>query len=77
MGATAMNVMMLHPARQMIQELDTGVCHFVSYDEFRLEQGGVIDPLELVFETYGRLNPAKDNAVVVHHALSTLSLIHI
>jgi len=32
--------------------------------------GGSIAPLELVFETWGELNAAKDNVIIIHHALS-------
>ncbi|THF62014.1 homoserine O-succinyltransferase MetX [Pseudothauera rhizosphaerae] len=35
-----------------------------------LRSGGRLDDYELVYETYGRLNAARDNAVLVCHALS-------
>jgi len=35
-----------------------------------LKSGGQLDEYELVFETYGQLNAAGDNAVLVCHALS-------
>jgi homoserine O-acetyltransferase len=35
-----------------------------------LKSGGQLDDYELVFETYGELNAAGDNAVLVCHALS-------
>ncbi|MBM3278308.1 MAG: homoserine O-acetyltransferase [Candidatus Handelsmanbacteria bacterium] len=35
-----------------------------------LELGGRLPEVTVVFETYGRLSPAKDNAVLVCHALS-------
>jgi homoserine O-acetyltransferase len=44
--------------------------HYVSRQEFRFEQGGSINPLVLAYETYGQLNSARDNAILVHHALS-------
>ncbi|MHC4307412.1 MAG: homoserine O-acetyltransferase MetX [Planctomycetota bacterium] len=56
-----------------IRELADGAFEFVSNDDFHFEKGGSINPLVLVYETYGRLNRAKDNAVIVHHALSTSS----
>lgn len=37
---------------------------------FRLELGGVLPALTLRFETYGRLNDDRSNAVLVPHALS-------
>jgi homoserine O-acetyltransferase len=35
-----------------------------------LESGRILEPFEIVYETYGTLNEAKDNAIVVCHALS-------
>ena len=68
-----MNNLVRHPRVRRIRELDNGAFEFVSNEEFRFEKGGSINPLVLVYETYGRLNGAKDNAIVVHHALSTNS----
>ncbi|MGD0766189.1 MAG: homoserine O-acetyltransferase [Dehalococcoidia bacterium] len=39
-------------------------------NEMELESGQRLGPITLAFETYGRLNDAKDNAVLVFHALS-------
>ena len=36
-----------------------------------LTSGGVIDTYDLIYETYGELNPQKSNAVLVCHALSS------
>ncbi len=35
-----------------------------------LELGGELPSVQVTYETYGRLSPAKDNAVVICHALS-------
>ncbi len=35
-----------------------------------LESGRILEPYEIVYETYGELNEARDNVVVVCHALS-------
>ena len=35
-----------------------------------LKSGGVLPQYELVYETYGTLNAARSNAVLVCHALS-------
>jgi homoserine O-acetyltransferase len=43
---------------------------FVSSRPFCFESGGAIPELTLRYETYGRLNAAKDNAVLICHALS-------
>jgi homoserine O-acetyltransferase len=39
-------------------------------DPLVLVGGGRLAPVEVAFETYGRLSPARDNAVVVCHALT-------
>ena len=39
-------------------------------DPFVLEAGGVLERAELEYETYGRLSHAKDNVVLVCHALT-------
>lgn len=43
---------------------------FVSKEPFQFEAGGSIPELTLRYETYGRLNAAKDNAVLICHALT-------
>lgn len=46
----------------------------VTFDEpgrsLRLEGGGELWPVTVAYETYGTLSPARDNAVMVFHALS-------
>ncbi|HXI11447.1 MAG TPA: homoserine O-acetyltransferase [Thermoanaerobaculia bacterium] len=37
---------------------------------FRFEHGQLIAPFEIAYETYGELNEAKSNAILVCHALS-------
>jgi homoserine O-acetyltransferase len=39
-------------------------------EEMILESGAILSPITLAYETYGRLNQRKDNAVMVFHALS-------
>jgi homoserine O-acetyltransferase len=39
--------------------------------EFRLEKGGALPVLELAYETYGTLTPAKDNAILVVHGYTS------
>lgn len=43
---------------------------FVSSRPFTLESGAVLERLEIVYHTYGTLNPAKSNVVWVCHALT-------
>ena len=59
--------------RSEINELDDGRLEFIDYGDFVFDNGGVINPLVLAYESYGQLNAAKDNAIIVHHALSTSS----
>lgn len=56
-----------------IRELENGSFEFTSHDDFYFESGEFINPLVLVYETYGELNSDKSNALIVHHALSTSS----
>jgi homoserine O-acetyltransferase len=39
-------------------------------ERFRLELGGQLPSVTVAYETYGRLNAAKDNAVLICHAIS-------
>lgn len=58
---------------QQIRELENGSLEFTASEDFYFEAGGSINPLVLVYDTYGTLNNQKDNAILVHHALSTSS----
>ena len=35
-----------------------------------LESGRILEPYDIVYETYGELNEAKDNVIVICHALT-------
>ncbi|WP_299058003.1 homoserine O-acetyltransferase [uncultured Nocardioides sp.] len=39
-------------------------------DPLRLARGGVLEHVEVAYETYGTLSPARDNVVLVAHALT-------
>ena len=39
-------------------------------DELYLQSGRILGPVDVVYETYGTLAPARDNVVLVCHALS-------
>lgn len=43
---------------------------FISHESFEFESGGSIPELCLRYETYGRLNAANDNAILICHALT-------
>jgi homoserine O-acetyltransferase/O-succinyltransferase len=42
----------------------------VSFDSITLDNGSMITPVEVAYETYGRLNAAKSNAILIEHAFS-------
>jgi homoserine O-acetyltransferase/O-succinyltransferase len=48
---------------------------FALPDEFRLEAGGVLRGAQLRYALYGKVNAAKDNVVLVCHALSGSALV--
>lgn len=43
---------------------------FAVADDFRLRSGDTLPGFELVYETYGELNPTRSNAILICHALS-------
>ena len=43
---------------------------FYTYDHLPLHNGQSLGPVTLAYETFGKLNEAKDNAILVFHALS-------
>lgn len=58
---------------QHIEEGEVGFVDyqdFVSHEPFHFESGGVIPELKIRYETYGQLNQAKDNAILICHALT-------
>ena len=42
----------------------------MSQNHFRLDCGKTIENFPLAYETYGKLNANKDNAILVFHALT-------
>ena len=43
---------------------------FAGGEPLALEAGGSLGPVEIEYETYGRLSPEKDNAIFICHALT-------
>jgi homoserine O-acetyltransferase/O-succinyltransferase len=43
---------------------------FFTYDSLALQTGETLGPVTLAYETYGELNEAKDNAILLFHALT-------
>jgi homoserine O-acetyltransferase len=51
-------------------ETGGGTWRFPASQPLRLDSGATLAPLEIGYKTYGRLNEAKSNAVLVCHALT-------
>jgi homoserine O-acetyltransferase len=49
-------------------KIETHTAHFTA--PLYLESGRILEPYDIVYETYGELNEARDNVVLVCHALS-------
>src|SRR6056297_1690384 len=43
---------------------------FFTYDSLALQTGETLGPVTLAYETYGELNEACDNAILLFHALT-------
>jgi len=42
----------------------------VSFDSITLDNGSTLAPVEVAYESYGQLNAAKSNAILIEHAFS-------
>lgn len=62
-----------HTLEPVIKESKNGLKTIQFSTPFNFELGGNISPWTLAFETYGELSAAKDNVILIHHALSTSS----
>jgi homoserine O-acetyltransferase len=51
-------------------ETNGGTCRFPAERPLRLDSGASLAPLEIAYNTYGRLNADKSNAVLICHALT-------
>ena len=49
-------------------KIETHTAHFTA--PLYLESGRILEPYDIVYETYGELNEARDNAILICHALS-------
>ena len=49
-------------------KITTKVAHFTS--PLYLESGRILEPYDIIYETYGTLNESKDNVILICHALS-------
>jgi homoserine O-acetyltransferase/O-succinyltransferase len=58
-----------------VLELNTGHLpgfrvQLATTEPFRLDSGATLGPITVAYQTYGRLNPARTNAILVCHALT-------
>ena len=44
--------------------------NIVQFDSIPLDSGATLAPVDVAYETYGELNAAKTNAILVLHAFS-------
>jgi homoserine O-acetyltransferase len=49
---------------------DGGTWRFPAGQGLRLDSGAQLEPLEIAYKTYGKLNAARSNAVLICHALT-------
>ncbi|HEY1406972.1 MAG TPA: homoserine O-acetyltransferase [Spirochaetota bacterium] len=59
-----------HLAKDNVGLVKTEFFTFADNEPMLLSSGKTLGPITLAYETYGTLNPAKDNAIILLHALS-------
>jgi len=57
-------------AATLATDRDGGTLRFPADQPLRLDSGATLAPLEIAYKTYGTLNAARSNAVLVCHALT-------
>jgi homoserine O-acetyltransferase/O-succinyltransferase len=55
---------------QSVGVVQTQFFTFATDEPMRLESGATLGPVTIAYETYGRLNEARNNAILIVHALS-------
>ncbi len=49
---------------------DPGERQFIGIGSLLLESGETLPDVTIAYQTWGQLNPAKDNAILVNHAMT-------
>jgi homoserine O-acetyltransferase len=57
-------------AARQIEEPSSDIVRFGHHEPLRLESGLALAPFQIAYKTYGELNAAKSNAILVCHALT-------
>ena len=53
-----------------LEHQDPGERQFISIGSLTLENGAVLHDVRIAYQSWGRLNAARDNAILVNHALT-------
>ncbi len=61
---------MRHMSQIQRVESDNGVLHFGADRPLRLDSGATLERFDVAYQTYGKLNADKSNAVLICHALT-------
>src|SRR5260370_14554643 len=61
---------MIRKTTPMIVESHVVEPQVVCFDSISLDSGATLAPVEVAYETYGALNSAKSNAILILHAFS-------
>jgi homoserine O-acetyltransferase len=59
-----------------VQDRTQNTVSTYTFDSLSLQRGGQISPVTLAYETWGQLNAAGDNAILITHALTGSSHAH-
>ena len=57
----------------LYQKIDSGFKVFRANEKFKFVHGGEIPEFQIAYETWGTLNPKKDNVILLHTGLSASS----
>ena len=58
------------PTGAWLEFQDPGERRFISIGSLTLESGEILPDVTIAYESWGHLNEARDNAILVNHALT-------